>query len=105
MKKHFSKLLTVVLALTMVLTMLNVSFAAAAPVEVGTADDLTAALANGGEIKLTGDITISSKLSIAADTVIEGAGHTLTYTGSDRVIDVPKTTNGADLTVNNLTIV
>ncbi len=71
---------------------------------VSTAEDLIAAIANGGEIALANDITISSKLNITSDTVIYGLGNTLTYTGGDRAIDVTKETNGADLTIKDLVI-
>ena len=71
---------------------------------VNNATKLQYALQNGGEITLTDDITLTSQLNVTADTVIDGQGYTLTYTGSgNRVIDVANTTT-ATLTVKDLTI-
>ena len=70
---------------------------------VKDAAELAAAIANGGEVALTEDITITSQLNITSDTVIYGLGKTLTYSGSSRVIDVAKNTH-VDLTVKDLTI-
>ncbi|MBE5758493.1 MAG: hypothetical protein E7332_00460 [Clostridiales bacterium] len=63
-----------------------------------------AAIEEGSTLELLDDVTIDSKINVTADLTINGNGHTLTYTGSDRAIDVPNTANGADLTVKNLTI-
>lgn len=71
---------------------------------VSTVEDLRAAAAKGGEITLADDITLTETLSVGADTVIIGKGKTLTYSGNNRVIDVPKTANGADLTIKDLVI-
>lgn len=72
--------------------------------EVATLSDLKLALANGGNISLKANLTTAQKLSIVKDTFIVGNGHTLTYTGNERIIDVPKETNGADLALSDLTI-
>ena len=71
---------------------------------VATADELVAAVAKGGEIALSTNITIDNPLTIVADTVIKGNGRTITYTGSDRAIDVPNTSVDVDLTLINLTV-
>ena len=72
---------------------------------VATADEFVAALANGGEVALANDITLTSKAVITEDTVIYGNGNTITYTGSDRVITVENTTPDVNLTVSGLNIV
>ena len=72
--------------------------------KVGTAAELVAAVANGGNIQLTDDITITDKLTITADTAIYGMGNTLTYTGSDRAITADNSGVEVDLTINDLTV-
>ena len=86
--------------------------------EVGTKEDLLEAISDAevGGVKLTTDITIDGTLTFAAiientravnagrDFIIDGNGKTLTYTGSDRAIDVTAKSNGANLTLKNLTI-
>ena len=47
------------------------------PVEVATYDELVAALANGGSIKLTADITVDTRLTAIDGTVINLGGKTL----------------------------
>ena len=56
------------------------------------------------EVVLLKDVTIESKIDVTKSLVLNGNNKTLTYTGSDRAIDVRKETNGANLTVRNLTI-
>jgi len=75
-------------------------------VVAGTEKALYWAITSGKNVLLNNDITITNNLlNIISDTVINGNGNTLTYTGSDsRVIDVTKETNGADLTIKNLNI-
>ena len=46
-------------------------------VEVGTYDELVTALANGGEIKLTADITVDTKITVIDNTVIDLNSKTL----------------------------
>lgn len=73
---------------------------------VTSLDQLDTALKNEGiaTIQLGADLTISSTLVITRDLTLDGNGKTLTYTGTDRAIDVKKETNGANLTLKNLTI-
>ena len=85
-------------------------------VHVATSDSLVAAVeaaaATGGEIVLTDDIELNSTLSIADLSrtasaeqkviVIDGKGRTLTYTGSNRAIDI--TATNVNVTIKNLTI-
>ena len=70
---------------------------------VDNADDLVTAVANGGYILLTADITIDNQLDVKKDTVLNGAGHTLTYTGNSRAINVTNETT-VNLTVEQLTV-
>ncbi|MBQ4051547.1 MAG: hypothetical protein IJD13_07940, partial [Oscillospiraceae bacterium] len=77
---------------------------AAASATVKNADELVAAIAEGGRIVLAADITIASKLTITKDTEIIGDGKTLTYTGDDRVIDVVKESVDVDLIIRDLTV-
>lgn len=72
-------------------------------VNVATEKQLTEAVGKGGTITLTEDITISEKLNIVANTTIIGGGHTLTYTGSDRAINVNSPAQ-VDLTIKDLTV-
>ncbi len=67
-------------------------------------DEALAAFAAGGTLTLKADATISAPITITADSEINGAGYTLTYTGSDRAIDVVKT-NVSDLAISDLTVV
>ena len=83
---------------------------------VATAQELTDAIAvvaaAGGEIVLEDNIELSSTLSIADLSrtasaeqkviVIDGKGNTLTYTGSNRAIDI--TATNVNVTIKNLTI-
>lgn len=73
-------------------------------VYVETAEELFTAAANGGEIALKADITIAEPLTLLKETVIYGCENTLTYTGTNRAIDVRKEANGADLTLVGLTV-
>ena len=78
--------------------------------EVDTAEGLAAAVANaeaGATIILKNDITIANILDITKDLIINGNGHTLTYTGegaSARAFDVKPETNGVNLTLKDLII-
>jgi len=78
--------------------------------EVDTAEGLAAAVANaeaGATIILKNDITIANILNITKDLIINGNGHTLTYTGegaSARAFDVRPETNGVNLTLKDLII-
>ena len=58
----------------------------------------------GDTITLIRDVTITEKLAIEKNLTIDGNGKTLTYTGTDRAIDVPNTANGANLTIKDLTV-
>ena len=58
----------------------------------------------GETITLIRDVTISSKLTIDKSITIDGNGKKLTYTGTDRAIDVPKTAVDADVSIKNLTV-
>ena len=103
MKKFFS----LVLAFVMALSLTTVAWAVpdgseANPWEASTESELTTAVGNGGYIKLTASFSVANKVSITKDTVIDGAGFTLTYTGTDRAITVES--GGFDLTITDLDI-
>lgn len=66
------KVLATILALVMALALCSVSWADAT--EVKTEAELTAAVSNGGEIKLAADITLTSTLNLAKDVTIDGQG-------------------------------
>ena len=66
------KVLATILALVMALALCSVSWAAAT--EVKTEAELTAAVSNGGEIKLGADITLTSTLNLAKGVTIDGQG-------------------------------
>ncbi len=57
-----------------------------------------------GVITLTSDVIINDTFNVTENLTIEGNDYTLTYTGTGRAIDVRKETNGANLTLNNLTV-
>lgn len=78
-------------------------------VAISEENKLRKVLAEGGKITLNEDITIADKLVVTATTAIEVDGNdkTITYTGSGasaRAIDVPSSTEGANVTLKNLTI-
>lgn len=75
------KFLAVVLALVMAVSMTTVAFAA----DVADESSLKTAVGNGGEIKLTADITLTDGLEIASDktVTIDLAGKTLSYASSE----------------------
>ena len=59
----------------------------------------------GHTVRILKDVTVSAKLDVAKSLVLEGKGHTLTYTGSDRAIDVANNANkNIDLTISNLNV-
>ncbi len=66
------KALATILALVMALSLCSVSWAENEGVK--TADELTAAVATGGEIKLAADITLTSTLNLAKNVTIDGQG-------------------------------
>ena len=71
------KVLATILALVMVLSVTTISWADGV-VEVGTAEQLKAAVANGGEIKLTADVTVDAHVTINKATTLDLGGKTLT---------------------------
>ena len=71
------KVLATILALVMVLSVTTISWADGV-VEVGTAEQLKAAVANGGEIKLTADVTVDAYVTINKATTLDLGGKTLT---------------------------
>ena len=66
------KALATILALVMALSLCSVSWAENEGVK--TANELTAAVATGGDIKLAADITLTSTLNLAKDVTIDGQG-------------------------------
>ena len=71
------KVLATILALVMALGVTTISWADGV-VEVGTAEQLKAAVANGGEIKLTADVTVDASVTINKATTLDLGGKTLT---------------------------
>ncbi len=57
------------------------------------------------EITINKDIEDAESATIKYNTTINGNGKTLTYTGTDRAIEVPNTANGANVTIKDLTVV
>ena len=80
--------------------------ASGAVTEVSTADELTAAIADSSvnTVKLAGDISISSSLTVNRIVTLDLNGHVLQMTGndSDPVIEVMKNSNGVG--IGNLTL-
>ena len=63
-----------------------------------------AAAKAGDTVTLLVDISTAGTITINKNLTIDGNGKTLTYTGTDRAIDVPNTANGANVTIKNLTV-
>lgn len=74
--------------------------------DVGNESDLTNAIADStvGTVRLTGDISISSSLTVSRTVTLDLNGHVLQMTGNDRdpVIEVKKDSNGVG--IGNLTL-
>ena len=71
------KVLATILALVMALGLTTAAWADGV-VEVETAEQLIAAVANGGEIKLTADVTVDAYVTINKATTLDLGGKTLT---------------------------
>ena len=71
------KVLATILALVMALSVTATAWADGV-VEVGTAEQLKAAVANGGEIKLTANVTVDADVIINKATTLDLGGKTLT---------------------------
>ena len=75
--------------------------------DVRTADELTAAIADSSVniVKLAGDISISSSLTVTRTVTLDLNGHVLQMTGNDRdpVIEVKKNSSGVG--IGNLTLI
>jgi len=110
-KKFLACLLSLAMALTLLpmTALADGATAGGTPAEttaqqVGTIAELTAAAAAGGEIQLTGDITLSETLKIAKNTTIDANSHTLTITpASGDAIDYAA--SGVGLTLKNGSVV
>ncbi|MBX3186645.1 MAG: hypothetical protein KF819_06505 [Labilithrix sp.] len=68
--------------------------------EVATEAALRAALAAGGKVRMTADITATSPLPVTTATILDGGGHTLSGGGTTHLLVATMT----DLTVQNITI-
>ena len=77
-------------------------------VSMATVAEIKAAMEQGLKlIELTGDVTTSDQFAIGTSVIIDGKGHTWTYTGNGanaRAITVEKNEDNIDLTVKNLTV-
>ncbi len=78
----------------------------AAAVQVGTMDELNAAIANGGEIELTADITVTEPILVTKNVTIDGKGHALNSTvpegsGNKTIISAMTSTT---LTLKDITL-
>ncbi len=63
------------------------------------------ALTAGATLTLLQDVTLSEKINVTADLTIDGGNHTLTYTGSDRAIEMPSTADDQlNVSISNLTV-
>ncbi len=68
-------------------------------------EDAIAAAKAEGTVALIKSITTTEPIVITKDLTLNGNGNTITYTSSNRVIDVPDTAKGANVTIKNLDIV
>lgn len=76
---------------------------------VNSAEELNSAVAdaNNSIVTLGANITMSEKLVINRNLVLDGNDYTLTYTGDDRAIDMPSVTENntiLNVTIQNLTV-
>ena len=69
-----------------------------------TLTEALAAWTEGTTLTLLANAEISAPIAITESKTLDGNGNTLTYTGTDRAIDVPNTANGANVTIKNLTV-
>jgi len=69
-----------------------------------TLDEAFAAANDGDTVTLLEDATRTSPITITKSLTIDGGNYTLTYTGTDRAIDVPYTANGANVTIKKLKV-
>ena len=98
------RLLALLLALSMLVSMVPTAFAADDGT-VTTAAELTAALANGGNITLGADITDANvQFQFTKDTVLDLNGHTVSGTG-DSSGYMFRVVNSSTVTIKNGTIV
>ena len=107
MKKTLAWLLT----LFMVLTVSTVTvFAAETDVakigETGyaTLAEAVAAAKDGDTVTLLADVTTASTITIDKAITLDGNGKTITYTGSDRAIEMANSLGAAEITIKNLTV-
>lgn len=70
------------------------------PTEVANEDELRAAVAAGGHVLVTADITATAPFDVGADTVLDGGGHTISG-GDDTHLFVG---SRVDFTVQNATL-
>ena len=79
------KVLATILALVMAIGLCSVSWATE-PASVNSAETLQTAIANGGEVKLDANITLTSMLTIPADKAVTLDLNGLSITSADKVI-------------------
>ena len=94
-----NRLLRILLVCCMVLAMLPFAVFAEEGA-VSSEDELTAAIAKGGTVKLANDITISSSLNISGTVTLDLNDHVLKMTGSGSVIQVNGTLTLTDSAEN-----
>ncbi len=72
---------------------------------VSTADDLTAAVKNGGVVVLESDVTLTDVIKIDKDVTIYGNGNTITAaSGKDRIFDCAGNDNDISIKLYKLTM-
>ncbi len=99
MKKILSMLLIVAMLISMVVVAVPTAFAADVP-EGFTAIENFDNLAAGGKYYLTKDITVEGRKGIGSDVILDGGGHTVTYTGTTALFGWAN-----NVTVKNLNMV
>ena len=83
----------------------NAQVAKVGDTEYATIDDAIANCTNGETLTLLADLNLSYILTINKSITLDGNGKTITYTGSDRAIDVPANADAkVNVTIENLTV-
>lgn len=66
--------------------------------------EAVAAAESGDTVNLFTDVTTAESIVVTTDLIIDGKGHVVTYTGTDRAITVESASAGVDLALKDITV-